>query len=193
VSSPARAGDESTGELVVLARAGDRDAWNALVRRYTRMLLRIARSFGLDEDAAQDVAQVTWLQLAQQIDAVREPAALGGWLATIARRESLNLKRRRANEQLGETDLFEREPAPDRVDVQVLTNDRDRRLWRAFELLGERCRRLLRLILAEVPYEEISEAMSMPVGSIGPTRQRCLATLRARLQEAGIHEGADSH
>lgn len=178
--------DETPGTLVTRARDGDQNAWNALVRRYTRMLLRIARATGLDEDAAQDVAQVTWLQLAQQLDAIREPEALGGWLATIARRESLRLRRLQGRERPAGEEMFANERSPERVEVRVMTQDRDRTLRRAFELLGERCRQLLTLLIAEVPYTDISTTLDMPIGSIGPTRQRCLGTLRARAQDLGL-------
>jgi len=181
-----RASEADVGSLVVRARAGDRTAWDALVRRYLRMLLGIARSYGLDEAAAQDVVQVTWLQLAQRLDQLREPHAVGAWLATTARRESLRQRRAAARERPVEAELFHERAAPGRVDDRVMMAERDRALWSAFKEIGERCQLLLRLLLAELPYVEIAAALEMPVGSIGPTRQRCLAALRKKVTAAGI-------
>ena len=165
-------------ELVARAVAGDREAWNAIVRGHTRMLMRTARALGLDQEAALDVVQVTWLLAAQRLDRLQAPEALAGWLATIVRRESARYWHAHKREVASEMDAHAHTAAPDQTDAQALTAERDRLLWEVFQRISERCQQLLRLLLAEVPYAQISETLAMPVGSIGPTRARSLVRLR---------------
>jgi RNA polymerase sigma factor (sigma-70 family) len=148
--------------------------------------MRTARTLGLDQEAALDVVQVTWLLAAQRLDRLQAPEALAGWLATIVRRESARYWHAHKREVASEMDDRAQTAAPDRTEAQALTAERDRLLWEVFQRISERCQQLLRLLLAEVPYTQISEAMGMPVGSIGPTRQRCLASLRTQVGDAGI-------
>jgi len=127
-----------------------------------------------------DVSQTTWLRLAEHLDRIRDPERLGGWLATTARHESLRAIRRGTKEQpTGEADLFE-EPSDEAIDRLLLDRERDGALWRAFAALTDRCKSLLRLLMAdeEPTYEEIGAALGMPIGAIGPTRMRCLDRLR---------------
>jgi RNA polymerase sigma factor (sigma-70 family) len=182
---------EPSGEaaaLVARAVAGDREAWNAIVRQHARMLLRTARATGLDQEAALDVVQVTWLLAAQRLDRLQDPSALSGWLATIVRRESSRYWHTHKREVASELEGYAETVAPERTEAQALMAERDRLLWEVFARISERCQQLLRLLLAEVPYVQISEMLSMPVGSIGPTRQRCLASLRTKVAEAGIND-----
>lgn len=175
----------STAELFAGVQAGDQAAWDALVDRFSSLLWGVARGHRLDTATAGDVVQTTWLKLVENLDRIREPAALPGWLSTTARRECLRVLRLQGRAQPTDTDdLLMVEADDDPVDAGVLTEERDRRLWAAFERLGDRCRRLLRALMADPPpaYEEVSEALDMPVGSIGPTRGRCLDKLRAILE-----------
>jgi RNA polymerase sigma factor (sigma-70 family) len=173
------------GDLVMRARGGDRAAWNELVARFARLVLAVAQSHGVREADRDDVAQVTWLKLAQNLDRLHNPDAVGAWLATTCRNESLRLQVRAAREIPSEQEMFEQ--IVDDVDVEerVVRGLPDRVLASAFAQLSERCQLLLRLLLLERPYEEISTVMEMPIGSIGPTRQRCLGKLR-QLLPAGI-------
>jgi RNA polymerase sigma factor (sigma-70 family) len=178
----------SLTELLRKASAGDQAAWNAIVDRFSSLVWATARAHRLSRGDAADVAQTTWLRLVEHLDRIREPERLGAWLATTARHESLRVIRRAAREEpSGEADLFE---APDSLtlDRHLLDEERHGFLWRAFAALSERCKRLLRLLMAdeEPSYEEVGAALGMPVGSIGPTRIRCLEKLRATMATAEL-------
>ena len=177
----------SAGELLQRAASGDRQAWDAIVDRFSSLVWATARAHRLSRDDAADVAQTTWLRLVEHLDRIRDPERLGAWLATTARHESLRVIRRGGREQAtDEPDLFE---APDdaTVDRLLLEQERDGTLWRAFASLSDRCKTLLRILLADEPpsYEEVGAALGMPVGAIGPTRMRCLDRLR---RTAGVAE-----
>jgi RNA polymerase sigma factor (sigma-70 family) len=176
------------GELVRRAAAGDQAAWEEIVERFTSLVWATARAHRLSRADAADVAQTTWLRLVENLDRIREPQALGAWLATTARRESLRVIRHGARESpKDDPDLFE-PPAEDSLDDLVIGRERGGALWRAFARLSERCKALLRLLMSddEPTYEEISGALGMPVGSIGPTRQRCLDRLGRNLDRAEL-------
>jgi RNA polymerase sigma factor (sigma-70 family) len=174
------------GQLVRAAADGDQAAWNGLVDRYNGLVWSVARSFRLPAPDASDVVQTTWLRLVEHLGRLQDPERVGAWLATTARRESLRALRHSARQ-------IPTEALPDaggdaRLDAAVLADERDRALWRAFGHLGERCRCLLRILVADPTpsYEEISDVLEMPIGSIGPTRQRCLAQLRTLAEGAGV-------
>ena len=181
--------DVRAGTLVQAARAGDAGAWRALVDRYSPMLWNIARGFRLDHATCADVVQTTWVALAENLHLVREPDAVGGWLASTARRAGLREVCRRKRVDLwgefNDRDMVDPAPAPDEW---AATRDRDDRLRRAFRRLPERDQRLLTLLWAAPPrpYAEIAEIMGLPIGSIGPTRARALARLREQLADEGI-------
>jgi len=88
-------GDEAVTELVLGAAAGDREAWEALVRRFTPLLMSVVRGYRLPEDEVRDIAQTVWLRLVEHLAALREPRALPGWLITTARNEALRLLKAR--------------------------------------------------------------------------------------------------
>lgn len=164
-----QAGRDS-GELVVRARLNDADAWAALVERYTGMLWSIARSYDLDPADSGDVIQTAWLRLVERLHLLRNPNSVGAWLAVTAHRESRRTLRHRRTERTGALDQVA--PPPVDYDVEKL-----------LAALSERCRLVLR-VLAQAPplsYAEIAAALEIPIGSIGPTRQRCLARLREHL------------
>jgi RNA polymerase sigma factor (sigma-70 family) len=174
--------------LVRSATEGDQAAWNAIVDRFSSLVWATIRAHRLSRADAADVAQTTWLRLVEHLDRIREPERLGAWLATTARHESLRVIRRGAREQPSdEADLFEA-PGDDQADRSLADPERDGALWRAFATLSERCKSLLRLLIAdeEPSYEEIGAALDMPVGAIGPTRGRCLDKLRGTVGIAGI-------
>lgn len=173
------------GHLLRRAGEGDRQAWDALVERYARLVWAVARSFGLDDATAGDVTQTVWLRLVEHLDRIRDPERLPGWLATTTRREALRvlagLRRQRPSE-LVETVADRTTPAPEEV---LLDSELLRRVLDAFGHLPERCQQLLRLLCAEprLDYATISELIGRPIGSIGPTRARCLTQLRALIDE----------
>ncbi len=173
--------------LVSDARRGDQCAWNALVSRYAGMVWGIARAHRLNDADAADVSQATWLKLFRSLAGVKEPAAIGGWLATTARRESLRcLQRPGRTEPWPEEYEVADDDAPG-VDAGLLASERDRLVLRALEQLPERDRTLLRMLAADPApgYEEIGAALDMPIGSIGPTRARALERLRRKLAQLG--------
>jgi RNA polymerase sigma factor (sigma-70 family) len=174
--------DDEIAGLVAAARRDDQTAWNRLVGRFNRLLWAIARGFRLDEAAAADSVQVTWLRLVENLDRIDEPERLGSWLATTMRRECLWQLRRASRERPGATvewlDTVPDEADP--LDAHLLDDERDAALWRAFSTITDRCQQLLRVLMATPPptYAEVSAALSIPIGSIGPIRQRCLDQLR---------------
>src|SRR4051794_2438416 len=170
--------------LLDAARRGEQAAWDALVADYNNLVWSIARSFRLDSADAHDAVQMTWLRLVENLNRIADPDRLAGWLATTARRECLQLLRRSGRERpAGEDALSDVADPGAPVDAALLTDERDGALWRAFRLLGERCQRLLRVLMASPPpsYQDVSVALGMAVGTIGPARQRCLDQLRRRI------------
>jgi RNA polymerase sigma factor (sigma-70 family) len=174
--------------VVRAATDGDRDAWNELVARYSGLVWSVARAHRLGDADAADVFQTTWLRLVEHLGEIRNPDGVGAWLAATARHECLRVLRIGQRHVL--TDGFDlpEDSAETALDARLLTGERDAAVWRAFSALSERCRRLLRLLGADpVPsYEEVGAALEMPIGSIGPTRGRCLGQLREHLATAGI-------
>jgi RNA polymerase sigma factor (sigma-70 family) len=179
--------------LMAEATAGDQNAWNKLVERFSALLWSICRSYGLAPADAADAFQLTWLRLLEHIESIQEPARLAGWLATTCRRECMAILRRGRRVLLSSDDaLFDRvsgqAPGADRA---TLLSDRDAELWSAFGRLNERCQRLLRVLVVEPEdgapsYDMAAAVLDMPKGSLGPTRGRCLEQLRKYLDDGGI-------
>lgn len=177
-------------ELLAGAAAGNAAAWDALVVRYTALLWSVTRAHRLGEADAGDVVQTTWLRLLENLGRIEDPERLPGWLVTTTRRECLRVLCRAGRELPTPVEDAvlevpdERSPEPD---LGLLTEERDAALWRCFGRLPERCQRLLRVLVASEPaaYAQVSDAMGMPIGSIGPTRMRCLDRLRALTRTAG--------
>lgn len=179
----------ATADLVRDAALGDPDSWDVLVDRFTPLLWSIARGFRLDSADAADVVQTAWLRLLENVDRINDPEHVGAWLATTARRECLRQLRRTGRERPTETeDLDAVDTSLPSLEAELLVAERDAELWRAFERLPDRCRTLLRVLMADPPpsYDEVSAALDMPVGSIGPTRGRCLDRLRRLLEGSSI-------
>jgi len=173
----------ATATLVGKAAQGDQRAWDDLVAAHTSLLYAVARSFRLDQADANDVVQTTWLRLVEHLDRIEDPARLVGWLVTTARREALRLLRRGSRERpAGEESVLDRADDDEPVDTGLLLDESNAALWAAYRRLSEKCRALLRIAVYEPrAYDEISELLDMPVGSIGPTRRRCLTQLKALL------------
>jgi RNA polymerase sigma factor (sigma-70 family) len=184
--------DDDTGSLVTAAAAGDKAAWQALVERFSGMVWSIARAYRLSRADAADVSQTAWLRLAENIGKINNPERVGAWLATAARRECLQNIRANARtvptEDMALFDDVETDASP--VEAEVLqaesereTAHRARAVWQALGRLPVRCQQLLRVLMASPPpsYAEVAAALDLPVGSIGPTRARCLQRLRQEL------------
>jgi RNA polymerase sigma factor (sigma-70 family) len=180
----------SVSDLVNSAAAGDADAWDELVDRFAGMVWAVARSHGLSSADAADVSQTTWLRLVEHLDRIREPDRVGAWLATTARHESLRIAKltSRIVPTFDETVVDLRADDDGAQDPPWMNGDRDMALWALFRQIPTRCQVLLRLLIEENPlsYRDLGEALEMPIGSIGPTRARCLERLRRLAEDSGI-------
>lgn len=171
------------------AAGGDQTAWSALVDQFAQMVWSIARSFRLDEATAKDVSQTVWLRLVENLDKITDPERLPGWLATTCRREALRMMklRDRAVPTEFEHDVEDESPSLEEIFIE---DEEVRGVVAAFHTLSEDCRQLLRLLTVEpaLSYEEISEVIDRPVGSLGPTRARCIERLKSAIR--GISRAA---
>jgi RNA polymerase sigma factor (sigma-70 family) len=182
--------DAETAELVAAVRAGDDTAWAALTDRFTGLLWSVARGMNMSSEDAADAVQTTWLRLVERLDDIREPDRVGGWLATSVRRECLAILRRRREVALPDSIQMPADDEP--PDAALLRDERDAELWGAMRRLPPRCGNLLRMLIADPPpsYQDVASALSVPVGSIGPTRRRCLTQLRQMLDRTPAGGGA---
>jgi RNA polymerase sigma factor (sigma-70 family) len=176
--------DKAVTSLVTRARNGDKHAWDQLVERYAPLVWAICRRHRLDRADADDIGQSVWLRLVEHLGGLREPAALPGWLATTTQREcSRILRAGRRVEILGDgpepvaTSAYQHSTV---VEEEVLRAERHDALREAFSRLPPECQRLISMLVNDppVPYAEISSRLGIPVGSIGPSRARCLDKLR---------------
>jgi RNA polymerase sigma factor (sigma-70 family) len=174
----------SIAEVVRCAAAGDAAAWERLMDQYGRLIWSITRDFKLGESDASDVVQTTWLRLIEHVDRLENPERVGAWLATTARNECLrNIAARRRLVLFGEDYGLEFIPSHDEpVDEALLAAERARTVRDALQELPHRWQRLMELLMAEQSYADIADRLSVPVGSIGPTRGRCLDRLRVLLE-----------
>jgi RNA polymerase sigma factor (sigma-70 family) len=177
--------------LVQAACAGNSDAWTRLVERFDCTLRRIARSYRLAAADVDEVVQATWLDLVEDIERIREPRAIGGWLATATRRSALRRRQAHAREQpTDDHGLLDR---CDRDDPETSLLELERRtvLLGALATLPDRHRRLLTVLLTQptLDYRHVGKLLSMPVGSIGPTRARALERLACDAQLRAISNG----
>lgn len=181
---------EAVALLVSRAAGGDQVAWNSLVDMFAATVWAIARGHRLNAADAADVSQTTWMRLLENLDRIEHPERVGAWLATTARRECLRLLRM-AGRQVVSGDDFDVLPDPSTSrspDRDLVAGERDRVVATLVEKLPMRSQLLLRLLSADSPlsYKEISEALSMPIGSIGPTRARALEHLKRIAVQAGV-------
>jgi RNA polymerase sigma factor (sigma-70 family) len=181
-----RSGEEVT-ELVTSAAMGDQSSWDALVEEFGGMIWAVARAHRLRDADAADVAQATWLRLLEHLQQLNDPACVGGWLATTARRECLRVLRGNGRDVLFGDDGPQHESPDVPPGDALLDAERDEALWDGFSCLRASDQALLRLLVADPrpDYNEISAALGMPIGSIGPTRQRALERLRRELDRQG--------
>ncbi|CCH31330.1 sigma-70 family RNA polymerase sigma factor [Actinosynnema sp. NPDC047251] len=175
---------EGLAGLFVSARDGDRESLGRIVEVLTPVLWQVARAQGLDRERAGDAVQTAWLRLLGAMADIQSPRALTAWLVTVTKRESWSLRDEQRGHDLVGIAPDEELPDPGpRPDEEAVFADRRTRLWAAVGRLSHRCRELLRVVafVGRADYSEISAALGMPRGSIGPTRGRCLAQLRKQL------------
>lgn len=179
---------EADRDLISACREGDSRAWDRVVNKYERLVFSIPLNYGLSREDAADIAQLTFTILIQSLDSLADDSRLGPWLATVARRHTWRLMERSRREGpakredvsgLAATLLGKDEVNP--IERWELTEW----LESGFSRVDERCRNLLLALYFdpdEPSYAEISERFGIPVGSIGPTRARCLKRLREALE-----------
>jgi RNA polymerase sigma factor (sigma-70 family) len=174
-------------DVLADALAGDPHSWTRLVEEFGSMIRAVARSHRLDDDDAADIAQASWLALIEHGDKLKNPARVGAWLATTSRRECLRVLRRRERSQPLGDDELELPSAEMPPGHALFARERDNALWQSFGRLQPRDQALLRLLTADPrpAYEEIAASLDMPIGSIGPTRQRALVRLRQEFDRQG--------
>ena len=168
--------------LVRASASGSETAWNELVRRYSPLVMAVTRTYQLTADDAKDVSQTVWLRLVENLANLREPDALPGWLATTTQRECIRQLRqgRRVLPVDPHTDgALQLCEAVD-PDTDILRAELHQAMRDGLAALPARDQALLKLRAADPPksYEEISQIMGMPIGSIGPTLRRSLDRLR---------------
>jgi RNA polymerase sigma factor (sigma-70 family) len=168
--------------LVAAARDGDAEAWNALVDEFLPLVHGVVRRFRLSAADAADVNQTVWLRLVEHLDGLREPRALPGWLATTAHREAMRAATlaRRTTSVDPQGPALDHVPSDDDVSAALLRDELRRAVRRGLAELPAQRRQLLEMLMGDPPasYDEISSALRIPVGSIGPTRARALRQLR---------------
>jgi RNA polymerase sigma factor (sigma-70 family) len=186
VTAPAGWTDRNAriADLVNAAREGDDDALGRIVTELSPLLWHVARAAGLSSGDAEDVLQTVWVRLLSHLDGIRTSAALTSWLVVTTRREAWRVRAEgRRQLPIDEEWLGTLPDSGPGSEEQVITNDQRRALWVTIGQLSRRCQELLRII-AFVPrpdYQAVAAELGMPVGSVGPTRGRCLAKLRALL------------
>ncbi len=186
----------SDSELISMCLAHDADAWEALIRRYQRLIISIALNCGLNSEDALDVFQSVSVILLQKLQTLREQEKVGPWLSMIAKHESWHLKRKAGRLNLLEEQEWEQiaesteaaRPEPDQAYYKI---ERQHMIRRAEEQLSTQCRRLLALLFSETDspsYVEIGRVLAIPISSIGPTRARCLTKMKGILAQLGFCE-----
>jgi RNA polymerase sigma factor (sigma-70 family) len=176
-------GNPVVADLVTRAAKGDKRAWDALVERFIPLIWSICRRYRLGNADAEDVGQNVWLYLADQLDKIRDPAALPGWLAATTRRECLRVLRTTRGQPAARYVLDAQVIADERAgtaEQELLRAERHAALREAFAALPPSGQQVIALLLEHppMPYAQISARLGIPVGSIGPTRRRCLDKLR---------------
>ncbi|WP_052457330.1 MULTISPECIES: RNA polymerase sigma factor [unclassified Streptomyces] len=168
----------SPAELVAACRAGEEAAWARLIRRYRPTVWTVARSHGLRPADCEDVCQLTWLRVIENIGSLHDPAKVGAWIVTTARREALKVSGSGTKYHLvDDLAFFAQESCHEATPEESALSTAEGDLARlAFRLLPRQHQALLGLLLCDPPlsYDAISAALSMPRGSIGPTRNRIL-------------------
>lgn len=171
-------------ELLAAAEGGSQVAWDALVDRYGRLVWSVIRGFRFDAATAADVSQTVWLRLVEHCGRIRDPERLPSWLATTARNEAIRASRRLAKAVPTEFSVEVADASAPSVDERLLDDEQLQEVLGAFDDMSPNCQELLRILCTDPPldYEAVSDLLEMPIGSIGPTRSRCLDRLR-RLME----------
>jgi RNA polymerase sigma factor (sigma-70 family) len=186
--TPSGGGPRAVGlpEFVRAAAAGDASSWEELVDRFGGMIIAIARSCRLGDSDVWEVHQTTWLRLVENIGRIEQPERIGAWLATTAKRESLRLAHSRDRLLfIGDGFALLPDDTLPSADAGPIAAEQAALLRKAIAELPLRCQVLLGFLAQDdsPSYKETSAALSMPIGSIGPTRSRCLEHLHRIISE----------
>lgn len=176
-------------ELVGLCLGGDSQAWEALIVRYRRLIYSIPVKFNFKSADASDVFQAVCLKLIEHLHELKDETKVSAWLITTTTRQCIHLRSQKMRESSTDDDFEEPAAAGENVESIQIQTQEEQTVRDAVEKLPDRCRHLLELLYfsqKNPSYEEISDAMKMPVASIGPTRARCLEKLRTVLRRRGI-------
>lgn len=174
-----------SADLFTRWRCGDSGALDQLVRTSTPSLWHLARAYGLERHAAEDVVQTTWMALVRHGDQIEDARTVSAWLATTTRREAWRVARAASKVTVADEHVFDTAAVADPPAEDSAHEEFERRhLWDAVVRLSHRCQRLLRVIAFDdrPDYRRLASELDMPIGSVGPTRGRCLAKLRTLLQ-----------
>ena len=179
-------------DLVRGAREGDQESWSELVTQHQPIIDAVSRRYRLSREDAADLSQTVWLQLTSHLASIREPRALPGWIKVTAEREAFRLIRigRRTTSLEPIADFYEGQASPaelrfsstsDDIDTELLRTEEQAAIRAGLATLKDSQRDLLLMLVAEpaVPYAQISSELGLPIGSIGPTRARCLRKLQS--------------
>lgn len=180
---------KDTAELLTAIGEGDPVAWDEIFHRYSGLVSATVRAFRFQEADAFDAIQTTWLRLAENVNRIRDPERLGGWLITTARRECLHILRHAKNRPGLLAAATETIVDPSATPEQhTIDGHASRMLWKLVDELSPRQRSLLRMLFADgpFPYDSVALAIGIPVGGIGPTRTRALQRLRKKLNQYDI-------
>lgn len=185
MTSAAPAADRDA-ELLAQALAGGPDrraAWDELTSRHSARLYAVARALGMSSTDAADVVQTAWLRLLERGHQVRDGGQVGAWLAMVVRNEARRLHTRRRLVPTDQAWDQVADPSTSAPEERLVRSERAVALRTAFARLGAECAELLRLLSTDPPlsYAEVSAVVGRPIGSLGPTRQRCLDQLRRHL------------
>jgi RNA polymerase sigma factor (sigma-70 family) len=171
--------DSPATQLLECAAHGMESAWREIVKRFSPLIFAICRRYGIGGVDIQDVAGEVWVKLLANVNEIREPNALPGWLRTTVRNECLGLLRARSRQIPTDTDLDGEAHQPE-VDAKLIGEERHHAARQALAHLSQRDRQLMSMLFSDppTPYKEISSTLGIPVGAIGPTRARCLTRAR---------------
>ncbi|MDM7915094.1 MAG: RNA polymerase sigma factor [Candidatus Eisenbacteria bacterium] len=184
-------------ELIRLCIAHEPGAWEEMIRRYANLIHAVILKVGLTPEDREDAFQSTITVLYTDLPKLRDPGRLPSWLIGIAYRQAVNRIRGKMRSRETSIDEIEErgdgrsaEPNDPRPLADEIRADLEHRqqIAEALDAISERCRELLRLLFFEEPpldYAEIARRQGMPIGSIGPTRARCLERMRKVYEERG--------
>lgn len=182
-----RTTDQSDAALIDRCLTGDQEAWTELVNRYSRLVYSIAFKSGLDEDNAADVVQNVFTIVLRRLESLQDTERFSAWLITTSHRESWRYKKQMREQPLDEA--FDPVDDAPTAPQQVIAWEQASLVHRSLDRLGDRCQRLLRMLFLEDPrpaYEDIAADLGIAIGSIGPTRGRCLKQLRGHIGDLGV-------